>query len=377
MPLPPPLPRILIDVTRLLYRRATRTLPTGIDRVGIAYVKRYGDGARAVLARGPFGLALPRGASRALFRAVSGVEPDAARGPAAGAGRRFLFNTGHAGLESPSYAGWLRRRGVRLVTVVHDLIPLTHPEFCRPSEFEAHRARMRCAALASAGIVANSRHTLAAFDDFCAREGIAHGPAAVAHLGPGLPALAPGGRPMAEPYFVVLGTIEARKNHALVLHLWRRLAEAQGARAPRLVVIGQRGWESEGAIDLLERCRAIRGLVVEKGRCADAELATWLAHARALLFPSFAEGYGMPLAEALARGVPAIASDLPAFREIAGDIPDYATPLDGARWQALVEDYALEGSPLRAAQLARLAAFRPATWNGHFAVVDELLGSLA
>jgi glycosyltransferase involved in cell wall biosynthesis len=81
----------------------------------------------------------------------------------------------------------------------------------------------------------------------------------------------------------------------------------------------------------------------------------------------------MPLPEALAAGVPVVASDLAVYREIAGDIPDYADPLDDARWEALVRDYASATSPLRDAQLLRMRAFVPPTWEAHFAIVDALI----
>ncbi|WP_163778702.1 glycosyltransferase family 4 protein, partial [Proteus mirabilis] len=65
------------------------------------------------------------------------------------------------------------------------------------------------------------------------------------------------------PTFVACGTIEPRKNHLLLLHLWRALAERLGAATPRLVLVGRRGWEAENIVDMLERCPAIREHVVE------------------------------------------------------------------------------------------------------------------
>jgi len=181
---------------------------------------------------------------------------------------------------------------------------------------------------------------------------------------------------MAVPYFVVLGTIEPRKNHWLLLQVWRRLVEQMGTRAPRLVVIGQRGWNCENVVDLLERCEALRGYVTELPACSDAELSTWLKHAQALLFPSFAEGYGIPLVEALSIGVPVIASDLPAFREIAGEIPDYRDPLDGLGWIDCIKAFAETASPERTAQLRRLASFSAPSWSTHFQVVEEFMERL-
>jgi len=151
---------------------------------------------------------------------------------------------------------------------------------------------------------------------------------------------------------------------------------ATGAAAPKLVVIGQRGWECEQAIDLLDRCEALRGVVIEQNVCSDADVAAYLCHAQALLFPSFAEGFGMPLVEALQMGTPVVASDLPAFREIVGEVPDYLDPLDGVGWMRAIRDYcAREGGP-RAGQLQRLAGYRVPGWDAHFAAVAPFLEGL-
>jgi glycosyltransferase involved in cell wall biosynthesis len=187
--------------------------------------------------------------------------------------------------------------------------------------------------------------------------------------------VAVGAPPRDDAYFVVVGTIEPRKNHLLLLDVWDRLVAKLGNAAPTLVVIGQRGWECENVVARLERS-AGSGRVVELPRCSDAELGNYLHHARALLFPTFVEGYGMPLVEALVAGVPGIASDLGVFREVAGDVPEYADPSDADAWEALVIEYAAPGSARRAAQLQRLARFESPTWDAHFAQVDTLLGEL-
>jgi len=162
----------------------------------------------------------------------------------------------------------------------------------------------------------------------------------------------------------------------MILHVWRRLVERLWAKAPRLVVIGQRGWECENVVDLLERCQELRGFVIERNACSDAELVTHLHHAQALLMPSFAEGYGLPVIEALSLGTPVIASDLPVFREIAGEVPEYVDPLDGQRWMALIGEYADPASERRKAQLSRMAGLRLTTWDDHFRIVDDFLAEL-
>ena len=176
----------------------------------------------------------------------------------------------------------------------------------------------------------------------------------------------------------MIGTIEPRKNHLLLLHVWRQLATALPAgQVPELLVIGRRGWENEQVIDLLERCPALVGHVRELGRLSDNRAATLLAGACALLLPSFAEGYGMPVPEAISIGVPVLCSDLPALREAGGDVPDYLDPLDGPKWIDAILAYAAPASPRRDAQRRRAAGWRAPTWDAHLARVLALAESVA
>jgi glycosyltransferase involved in cell wall biosynthesis len=386
---------ILIDVTRLLGRFMKGRLPTGVDRVSQAYVRHFADRARAKVRFGGRAVVLSPSESQSLFHNVLNPPADPAASCDFGASvirrvgqeflrvRRgsefrgaFLFNTGHSGLEQEGYPMQLQRLGVRPLFLVHDLIPITHPEYCRAGELDKHVVRMNAVLSAGSGVITNSRATLDELERFAVKAGRAMPPSVAAPLGPAeLPAPSHT-RPLSEPYFVVLSTIEARKNHWMLLQVWRKLVERHGDRAPKLVVIGQRGWECENVVDLLERCQALHGAVIELPSCTDADLATYLHHAQALLFPSFAEGYGMPLVEALASGAPVIASDLPAFREIAGDIPEYLDPLDGMGWLARIEAYAGGASPEREAQLKRMDGFVAPAWSAHFEAVEHLLERL-
>jgi glycosyltransferase involved in cell wall biosynthesis len=169
------------------------------------------------------------------------------------------------------------------------------------------------------------------------------------------------------PYFVAIGTIEPRKNHMLLLRLWQYLAERDGPRAPRLVVVGKRGWENSHILAMLERCPALPGLVIEVPGLEDAALARLVAGAAALLSPSFAEGYGMPITEALALGTPVVASNITAHREAAaGQAAIFLDPLDGLSWRAAVDMIA-------AAPQHRNRPGVAAGWGTHFDDLEALI----
>jgi glycosyltransferase involved in cell wall biosynthesis len=376
---------LVIDVTRLVGRRLRKRLPTGIDRVGLAYLRHYGDRARGALVIGSRAVVLSREASSRLFEQLllpvgesgmlAALIDGAARSPVRAdvAGRWFL-NTGHTGLHRPGYEAMLRHLGMRPLFVVHDLIPITHPQYCRAPEAELHARRMALTVRSAAAVVCNSRATFDDLADFAQQLGAMLPPAVVAPLAADPPpSMADWPRPLAEPYFLMLGTIEPRKNHLLVLQVWQRLVERLREWAPKLVLVGQPGWECEHVMRMLERAPALRQHVVRHEHCSDAELNRWLRHAQALLFPSFAEGFGLPVLEALEMGVPVIAADLPVYREFARDLPEFLDPLDAAGWQAAIAAYSDPGDRRRQRRVEALAGFVGPTWTEHFARVDDLM----
>ena len=139
----------------------------------------------------------------------------------------------------------------------------------------------------------------------------------------------------------------------------RRLAERMGAgdAAPRAAFPGRRGWENEAIIDQLERAPAILRHVHEVNNLGDREVARLIRGASALLSPSFAEGFNLPVIEALSLSTPVIASDIPVHRELAAGAR-LVDPLDGPGWLAAI-DAALAGCLPR-------RSFAPPTWEAHF-----------
>lgn len=145
------------------------------------------------------------------------------------------------------------------------------------------------------------------------------------------------------PYLLAVGTFEARKNLAVLLEALRILRRE--GRDLALVVAGRQGWTQPLPVgDLAPHVRLA-------GTVSDAELASLYAGAACYVLPSFHEGFGLPLAEAMAAGAPAVASDIPALRELGGETVRYADPHDAASFAAALRE-ALddrEGSRLRAA----------------------------
>jgi glycosyltransferase involved in cell wall biosynthesis len=287
----------------------------------------------------------------------------------------IYLNVGHTGLDSPSLPRWIARHRTRAVYLIHDLIPLTHPQFCREGESTRHARRITHALESASGIIANSQETLRELARFSGGRGLALPPGIAAWINgyTGPKDVAPISLP--QPYFVAVGTIEARKNHLTLLAAWDELVAELGSAAPILVIIGNRGWEAEEVISRLSDLGSLAGNVREIPSCADEELARWIAGARALLMPSFAEGFGLPIIEALQLGTPVIASDLPVYREVVGDLPTYLDATDNCAWAEAVKRFTREGSE-RQRQLAEIEQYRAPTWEDHFQKTEEWLDGL-
>jgi glycosyltransferase involved in cell wall biosynthesis len=425
--------RVVLDITRLL-TRIGHEVATGVDRVELAHAVRLLDSdkhettfaaivsgrARALDTRiveplirrlvARWGRA-GSGSARVMTARFLGIEPamltrEQSETPlvrAQGFGRRVGLRTLVAALRTqalangdrklaqladqrviylhlshlrldhrPPFARLARQHKFRLVIFLHDLIPLSFPEYSRPQEAERHARRLSTAIELAESFAVNSADTRDSLIEYAEAHGLQSPPIMVAPLGiEPLFQAAPAAADL-PPYFVTVGTIEPRKNHLLLLHLWRKLG-AEHKQPPKLLVVGRRGWENENIVDVLERSHSVRAHVLETNDLPDDTLGMVIAGARALLFPSFAEGYGLPLVESLTLGTPVIASDLPVFREVGQGVPDFLDPLDGRAWGEAILDYARPDSARRAAQMQRLQAYRPPSWDDHFAAVDQLL----
>ncbi len=378
-------PPWILEISRLL-ASAHRGRPSGMERVELAYARHVlgrPDGHFAGTdRRGRFGLiareevaalldALPGGPA-AVAPVLGRIHPAHRNLLAVAARPGAVFSIiAHHGLQRGRAIAALRRQGARFMPALHDLIPLEHPDTTRLLQRALTWLRLREVARQADGVLVFSQAVRGSLLAFLAARGAPPPPILVAGLGLDLPPWATP-PPATAPYFLCVATVEKRKNHALLLDVWQGL----GADAPRLVLVGRRSF---GATKTLARLDAgqFRGVIEERGHCTDAELAGLLAGARALLLPTRAEGYGIPVAEALAAGVPVICSDIAVLRELGGAVPEYLAPDDVTGWGAMIGTYAAPDSAARAAQIARMADWRPGDWATHFAAVENFLAGIA
>ena len=381
--------QILLDVSRLIWRLWRGGLPTGIDRVCLEYVAHFARRAQAVVQfRGrivvfdrtssdrlfAFMLSERRLSRRRLLSIGARAIPAAAREvPRHGA---IYLNVGHTSLQETALPAWIAKHGLRAIYLIHDLIPITHPEFCRAGEALKHELRVRNALSSAAGIIGNSRATLDDLIAFASERRLRMPPVLCAWISGWKHTKTLEPRALEKPHFITVGTIEARKNHILLLRVWERLIEAMGEDAPILLVVGQRGWEAEATIAALDLFASPGGKVRELNRCEDDEVQDLVAGAKALLMPSWVEGFGLPIIEALQVGTPVIASDLPVYHELVGDIPTYVAPNDESAWETAIRAFLIDGPESRRQRHA-MKGYQPPDWPSHFAKVEGWLNQLS
>ena len=229
------------------------------------------------------------------------------------------------------------------VATVHDLVALEHPGL--HSRRAAAQQRARLAGLDRARVVlAVSHATAKALVD----HGVDAGRITVVPNGV-TPLPEPGPAPVHGPYLLAVGEVMARKGYDVLV---RAFARAQLGPA-RLVIAGPAGASTPELVALARKVGVDDRLVL-LGAVGDATLSSLYAHALALCFPSVAEGFGLPVLEALAAGLPAVVTDIAVLREVAGEAAVFVAPADEAAWTAALAEIT-EDADLR----SRLAAMGP------------------
>lgn len=232
----------------------------------------------------------------------------------------------------------LRGRGVRFGLYLYDLLPVTNPEFFEPELAETFSKSLGDVLLLSDFAITISEYTreqAAAFAKERLGRDLPIAAVPLAHKMKSFDttrAVHPDVAKACRSRFVLcVGTIEVRKNHRYLVEIWRALLEERGPEfVPDLVIVGRWGWRVEKLQRELQESGYLSGKVRVLGGVGDADLSRLYEHALFSVFPSMAEGWGLPIGESLAHGTPCIASFTTAMPEAGGDFATYIDPYDPA-----------------------------------------------
>ncbi len=398
---------LLLDISRLVSRVGRGPL-TGIDRVELAYLKRFLTRPEEVwfLCRMPRShalldreggqilfneinadkwhsssilerLILPRMAAETrtvmarVWRLATWRCRDSRLRPCLSRlfprGVRY-FNVGHSNLRAAVLRAVKVVENSEINVLIHDIIPISYPEFSRLEVTGRFQTALRLVSELADRVIYISAETRAQAEAVFADFGRAP-PGLVCHLGVDRPSRSAQiyEKPAEKPNFVIIGTIEPRKNHALLLSLWQEFKQSLPfGQVPHLHVIGRRGWGNESVFNILDSGDKVMEHVTEHNGLSDSEMQVRLGQSWGLLSPSFTEGFGLPPVEAAHAGVPVICSDIPVYHEILGDYPAYLNQYNNLEWDREIRARAMGPRETVAERQKRADTIQLSSWDQHF-----------
>lgn len=258
-------------------------------------------------------------------------------------------------LDAFLFTDWMypaQRRGLR-ATVVHDLVPVHHPEWCTPRTVSMHTAKLANAAGTCDVLFANSAHTAC---DLAASYGIGTDRIVVAHPAPGPGFTAEGSRAeLGGGVILGVATIEPRKNLDRLVVASRLLAGEA-----RLVLVGGAGWGERPGLEGVHLL----------GYVPDTDLPSYYRAASVFVYPSLEEGFGMPVLEAMACGTPVVSSTHPSLDEACGGAAIRVDPTDPEAIAAGIREALSRRDELVTAGLSHASRF---SWAGTGATMLQAL----
>ena len=230
------------------------------------------------------------------------------------------FNAGHITLSLRPCVRWLEQRpDVRAIFMLHDAIPLEHPELVSPSSVQMHRRILENTARYAEGMIVTTQAARSEIERHlpCTRAQHFSTLALPLPLSKDFDHLPHRNKRLADcNYFLVCGAIEKRKNLTLLLDVWRRLTERLGMDTPDLILAGNQFFGFEEIRSKFLESVPTRGKTHFVHGLSTQSMKNLMHNSRGLLMPSLAEGFGLPIKEALAMRCPVVASDIPAHREV-------------------------------------------------------------
>ncbi len=294
----------------------------------------------------------------------------------------------------PDYGGLIERSchalGLRYAVLIHDLIPLRRPEWVDEGNARTFYDWFTSTIGLADHILSVSRATGDDVERYCAQHGLAlrtrvqaipmgtgfsgGGPARPENTNADVAAQGTRVLPAPGSYALIVSTIEARKNHLLLFHVWRRMVdELPTDEVPTLVFAGRSGWMVEDLMLQLRRCNDLDGKIVWVKDPTDAELRQLYEGCLFTLYPSFFEGWGLPVTESLIFGRPAIVANTTSLPEAGGPHARYFDPYCVTEAYEVIRRTIAERADLAAWTERVQREFRPTPWTETAATVLRLL----
>ncbi|HEX7390308.1 MAG TPA: glycosyltransferase family 1 protein [Acidiphilium sp.] len=271
------------------------------------------------------------------------------------------------------------RIGMRFALLMCDVIPVRRPEWCDRNVTRAFKAWHRDVLPLADRVLAISRNTARDVERYAAEADIRlRGPVHPVPVGAGFGRMPAETRTRRLPppgsFVLVVSTIEARKNHALLVRVWRELLETMPKdKVPTLIFAGRIGWMVADLLQQLENADWLGGRIRLIDSPDDGELAALYRDCLFTVFPSLYEGWGLPVTESLAFGTPCLAANTTSLPEAGGTFARYFDPDDLHDAVRAVRAVLDDPAGLQAWREDIRRNFRPVPWTDSAASLLRLL----
>lgn len=271
----------------------------------------------------------------------------------------------------PNYGQWVaqlkQRQGIRYALLVHDLIPWRCPQLF-PEEAACEFVEWAEQAVPTADLlVVTSQSTKRDVDAYTKALQVPCPPVGIMPLGVDIPSAVPEEEPLPaaidRPFVLCVGTLEVRKNHLLLYHVWRKLVQEHPQEAPLLVLVGRPGWLVRDLLSQIANDPLVRDRIKILNGLSDRVLARLYRECLFTVYPSFYEGWGLPVSESLAFGKPCITSSSSSLPEAGGEFCEYHEPMDFARCYELVCRSILDAEFRRQWETRIRQHYQPWSWQ--------------
>jgi glycosyltransferase involved in cell wall biosynthesis len=380
---------MFLEITRLSYRKIFNKPLSGIDRVNYAYV-RYAKKSNwsLVIWNGRSFRILTKFEENILFRnKLNFIDQikfiliqsyfyflSFVKNTNLFLDKKIFINVSHYALDKNIFWSTLKQCNCYIVIFIHDLIPIKHPRYTRKTQYQKHFRRIENTLKFANQIIVNSNYTKRELIKFSKRIQVINKNIDFIHLGSDNFRKGKYIQKLNKiKYFICLGNIEKRKNYLLLLKVWKHLVKSNYQYLRKLIIIGNKGFGHQEFYNQFNSNLKISKYIKILPEQSDSQVQKYLKNAIALLFPTFTEGFGLPLVESLSLKVPVISSKLETFKEINGNIPEYILTNNFKKWLKVIKEYSRPNSLLRLKQVNRIKNYEINYWSDHFKKFSKIL----
>ena len=269
----------------------------------------------------------------------------------------------------------LRAQGVQFVLFIHDLIQVTHPQFVERAANERFRHALVDALMLADLVLTNSEYVANDVRRYMSSKQNFSVPVKAIPLATELVQRSEAIQPLrrdvqkaaSAPFVLSVGTIEVRKNHMYMIRVWEDLIAKQVKTIPNLVFVGKIGWDIQPFMSFIAESDHLGGRLHILSGVSDQELTYLYEKCLFTMYPSFIEGWGLPVGESLAHGKLCISSNRSSLPEVGGQFVKYVSPEDVEGGVKIVEELLTDPAAIEDSEKEIREHFQPRTWT-NFAV---------